>query len=47
MLSLPAPMGTDLGLLLLPLVSKTFKHTVFTNVINIPLTSPIPPIDIE
>lgn len=39
-----APVGIDLGLLLLPLVRKTFKHNVFTNMINIPLT---PPIDSE
>lgn len=34
-------------LLLLPLVSKTSKQTMFTNVINIPLTPPIPPVDTE
>lgn len=34
-------------LLLLPLVRKTFKHTVLTSVLNIPLIPPIPPAGTE
>lgn len=45
--SLCQPTGMDSGLLLLPRVTKTFKHTVFTSVMNAPLSPPILPIDIE
>lgn len=44
MLSVPALAGIDLGLVLLPLVSKAFKHSAFTDMVNIPLT---PPTDTE